>query len=108
MWSETKNDCAGEDQQQFTGLDGKSVSRSVLRRVASCKWTVPVYGWLWEMSIVISRSPVTTEKQTDDFVCAVVVVICKVCNLVRLLWSFAATSYKRPIYQIINPNTVSS
>jgi hypothetical protein len=38
MSPETKDDSGGEGQQHFTGLDGESV----LHRVVSCKWTVPV------------------------------------------------------------------
>jgi hypothetical protein len=33
MGSETKNDCAGEVQQQFTGLDGVSVSLAQSREL---------------------------------------------------------------------------
>jgi hypothetical protein len=49
----TKNDCAGEGQNQFT--------RPTVQSVLSC--------------IVRSRYLATTSGQTEDFMCAVVVVI---------------------------------
>jgi hypothetical protein len=53
---ETKNDCAGECQQQFTGLDWTAVES-----VSS--------------STVNSHYLVTTSEQTEDFMCDVVVAI---------------------------------
>jgi hypothetical protein len=59
---EIKNDCAGEDQQQFTRR-----LCAVLRCIAS------------------SRDLATTIEQREDFLCALVVVIRRVCKSVRLL-----------------------
>jgi hypothetical protein len=59
----TKNRCAGEGQQQFSSQSVESV--------LSC--------------IVSSRYLATAGEQTEDFICAVVVVIYIVCKLVRPL-----------------------
>jgi hypothetical protein len=45
--------------------------------------------------------------QTEDFPCAGVVVIYRVCKLVRLLKSFVITNYNGSIFPIINPNPTS-
>jgi hypothetical protein len=58
--------------------------------------------------IVSSCYLATTSKQTEDFICAVVVVICRVCDSVKLLHLFVVMSYKFSINPIINPNPMSS
>jgi hypothetical protein len=59
-----QNDCADETQQRFSRPNS-------VERVLSY--------------IVSSRCFVTTSEQTEDFTCAVVVVIYRVCKSVRLL-----------------------
>jgi hypothetical protein len=86
LW--TKNYCAGEGPQQFTELGWTS------EPVLSCT--------------VSSRNLSRSSEQTQDFMGAVVVVIHSVCKSVRLLQSFAITSYKHSINPIIHPNSISS
>jgi hypothetical protein len=60
-----------------------------------------------EEDIVSSRYLATTSEQTEGFICAVVVVISRVCKSVRLLKLFVVMSYE-PKNPIIDPNPVSS
>jgi hypothetical protein len=83
-----QEDCAGESQQQYTGLDLKLVGSRSRRLV--------VFG-----CIVSSRYLATTSEQTEDFTCAVVV------KSVRLLLSFVVTSIQRIKLPIQTPCLVS-
>jgi hypothetical protein len=49
-----------------------------------------------------------TGEQTEDFMCAAVAVIYRVCKSVRLLQLFEVMSYKHSINPIIGSNPVSS
>jgi hypothetical protein len=62
----TKNDCVGEHQEQFTRPTRKSALSF----------------------IVSSRYLTTTSKQTEDFLCAVVLIISRLCESVRPLRLF--------------------
>jgi hypothetical protein len=79
----TEYHCAGEGLHQFS-------SQSVL----SC--------------IVSGCYLATTSEQTEDFLCALVVVIYKVYKSVRLLQLFVVMSYKCSVNPIINPNSVTN
>jgi hypothetical protein len=82
----TKNDCAVEGQQQFT--------RQKVQSVFNC--------------IVSSHYLSTASEQTEDFVCAVVVVMYGVCKSVRLLYLFVVTRYKCLVNSVFYPNAMSS
>jgi hypothetical protein len=58
--------------------------------------------------IVSSRYLATTSEQTEDFMCAIVVVIYRVLKLVTVLQLIVLTSYKCSINLTINPNLMSS
>jgi hypothetical protein len=62
----TKNDCVGEHQQQFT----RQTSKSALSFIVS------------------SRYLTTTSEQTEDFMCAVVLMLSRLCESVRPLRLF--------------------
>jgi hypothetical protein len=49
----------------------------------------------------------TASEDIEDFMCAVVTVICKVWKLLRVLQLFVVTSYKPSINPIFNPNPES-
>jgi hypothetical protein len=86
---ETKNHCTGKGHQQ---LHSQSVSQS-RKSALSCS--------------VSSRYLAMTSEQTENFMCAVVVVYI-VCKPVRLLQLFVVMSHKHSINPIMNPNPVSS
>jgi hypothetical protein len=86
MGSETKKDCVGKGQQQFTGLDWKVDSwNNVLaaRQSPACK-NVSTEA----EDIIGTRRQATSGEdiaKRQDFMCAVVTVIFGACNSVRLL-----------------------
>jgi hypothetical protein len=92
---ETKSDCAGEDQQQFT------------KQAASRKSETGVAGYQPRVlsCIVRRRYQATTSEAAEDLMFAAV--ICRVCRLGKLLKLFVVTSYKRSIHSIINAKPVS-
>jgi hypothetical protein len=62
-----------------------------------------VVSFAWSIS---SHYLTMTSGQTEDFICAVVIVICSVCALVRLLWLFVLTPYKHTLNPVIIRNPV--
>jgi hypothetical protein len=97
MWPETKKDCAGEGQWQFTGLnwtDGEL-------------WVVALRGWSSGMTIVTSRYLTTASDRITHRRLYAIVVIFNVCKLMRLFSSFVVTNYKCSVNPITNPNSVS-